>query len=151
MTKLPSFESAPTWAAAGKMLTFLPIEPKHTAGYILKGLRIFVRDHKSREVPIRDRTLEAHYGGFVFSQSRHSASEARRLALVVSYGREPHEALIAGHPARLYELGPEPAPDDVDGRSPAVATWFDDEMFYLIASTELPADALLSIAASLYG
>jgi hypothetical protein len=150
MTGLPSFESAPTWEAAGTMLTFLPIEPKHTAGFGLQGLRIFVRDHRLREVPMGDRTLEAHYGGFVFSQSRHGVDEARRLALVVSYGRAPRDAQIAGRLARIYELGAEPPPDDVDGRSPAVLTWFDGEMFYLIASTELVAEALLPIAASLY-
>jgi hypothetical protein len=149
MTRLPSFESVPNWEAAGKMLAFLPIEPKHTAGYSLQGLRIFVRDHKSRDVPIGDRTLEAHYGGFVFSQSRHGVDEARRLALVVSYGRVPRDAQIASHPARIYELGPEPPPDDIDGRSPAVVTWFDGEMFYLIASSELPADELLQVAKSL--
>ena len=29
-----------------------------------------MRDHKLREILINDRTLEAHYGGFVLSQAR---------------------------------------------------------------------------------
>jgi hypothetical protein len=68
----------------------------------------------------------------------------------VSYGREVREALVAGRPARMYELGPEPAPDDIDGRSPSVVVWHDADMLYLIASGQMMADALLPIAASLY-
>ena len=64
-----------------------------------------------RELPIEDRALEAQYGGFVLSQSRKGAEEARRLALNVSYGRAAREARIAGRDARVYELGPEPVPE----------------------------------------
>jgi len=109
-----------------------------------------VRDHKLRELSVGDRTLEAHYGAFVVSQSRKGAREARCLALVVSYGRAPREARIAGHAARVYELGAEPAPDDIDGRDPSVVTWHDAEMFYLIASARMSADELVRIANSLY-
>jgi len=52
--------------------------------------------------------------------------------------------------ARMYELGPEPTKDDIDGRSPAVVTWHDEEMFYLIASTGMAAADLERIAGSLY-
>ena len=55
------------------------------------------------------------------------------------------------HEAMAYELGPEPEPDDIDGRMPAVVTWSDGEIFYLVASGELTVDWLLRIAGSLYG
>jgi hypothetical protein len=51
----------------------------------------------------------------------------------------------------VYELGPEPPPDDIDGRSPSVVAWHDGEMFYLLASIEMAADVLVRIATSLYG
>lgn len=132
------------------MLTFAPLEPKHTAGHRLQSIRIHVRDHRLRELSVDDRTLEAHYGGFVLSQARKGANEARRLALAVPYGRAGRDAQIAGCAARVYELGPEPAPDDIDGRSPSVVTWHDAEMFYFIASDEMSSDELLRIAISLY-
>ena len=50
----------------------------------------------------------------------------------------------------MYELGPEPPPDDIDGRSPSVVTWHDVDMFYLIASGEMRSHDLVSIANSLY-
>ena len=146
----PHFASAQSWHTARTMLTFRPLVPAHTMGLGLKGLRVHVRDHKLREVPIGDRTLEAHYGGFVLSQSWKGAEEARRLALEVSYGREVRDARVSGHPARVYELGPEPEPDDLDGRSPAVVTWHEGDMFYLVASDEMSSDVLVSIALSVY-
>ena len=109
-----------------------------------------MRDYKLRELPAEDRTLEAHYGGFVFSQSRPGANEAPRQAIEVSYGSDAREARIVGREARVYELGPETAPDDIDGRSPAVAVWHDGEMFYLIASDQMAVDALIEIATSMY-
>ena len=132
------------------MLTFHPLEPEHTAGLRLQSIRIHVRDHKLRELAVGDRSLEAHYGGFVLSQARRSAAEARRLALDVSYGRAPRAAEIAGCAARVYELGSEPQLGDIDGRPPAVVVWHDGELFYLIASDEMPSDNLVRIALSLY-
>jgi hypothetical protein len=132
------------------MLTFQPVKPTFTADRELRSLRIFVRDHKMRELPIGDRSLEVHYERFVVSQSRKGAEEARRLALDVSYGRNPREGMIGGHPARMYELGPEPEPDDIDGRPPSVVAWYDGEMFFLIASGEMPLAELIPIAASMY-
>jgi hypothetical protein len=111
---------------------------------------VYVRDHKLRAVPVGERTLEAHYGRFVFTQSRRTLEEAQRLALDVSYGRAPQEASIVGRPARVYELGPEPMPDDVDDRSPAVVAWHDGAVFCLLASTEMTADALVTIALSVH-
>jgi ankyrin repeat protein len=146
----PHFEMTASWLAARTRLTFQPLEPKNTAGRRLQWIRIHVRDHTLRELRIDERTLEAHYGDFVLTQSRKSVDEARRLALDVSYGREVREALVAGRAARVYERGPEPAPDDIDGRSPSVVVWHDAEMFYLIASGEMTADALLPVAESLY-
>jgi hypothetical protein len=150
MTSNAHFETARSWEEARGMVAFQPLEPAHTAGLRLQSIQIHVRDHKRRELPIEDRTLEAHYGGFVLSQSRKGAEEARRLALNVSYGRAVRDARIAGRDARVYELGSEPAPGDIDGRSPAVVTWHDADMFYLIASGEMSADDLVRIALSLY-
>jgi hypothetical protein len=99
---------------------------------------------------VEGRTLEVHYGAFVLSQSRPGAQEAERLALSVRYGPTAREAQVAGHAARVYELGPEPEPGDIDGRSPAVVTWHDAAMFYLIASGEMSSNNLVKIATSLY-
>ena len=123
---------------------------KAYVGLRLQSIRIHVRDHKLRELSVGDRTLEAHYGSFVLSQARKGANEARRLALAVSYGQAGHNARIAGRAARVYELGPEPEPDDIDGRSPSVVAWHDADMFLMIASDELFSDELLRIAISLY-
>jgi hypothetical protein len=68
----------------------------------------------------------------------------------VSYGRDPREARIAGHEARVYELGPEPEPDDIDGGREAVVVWHDVGMFFLVASREMASDELIEIAISLY-
>ena len=146
----PHFETAGSWKAARAMLTFRPLEPSHTAGFRLQSIRIHVRDHKLRELAIGERTLEADYGGFVLSQSKKDASEARRLALDVSYGQAARDARIAGRAARAYERGPEPPPDDIDGRSPSVVTWYDADMFFLIASAEMSSGDLIDVAGSLY-
>ncbi len=151
MTSNPCFETVSSWKAAHAMLRFQPLEPKHTAGHRRRSIQIHVRDHKMRELPVDDRTLEAHYDAFVVTQSRKGKREARRWALDVRYGEAPREAQIAGHAAHVYELGPEPEPDDIDERNPAVVTWHDAEMFYLIASGEMSSDGLVRIANSLYG
>lgn len=146
----PHFASAPSWDAARELLVFQPLKPAFTGGRELQSLRIYVRDHKMRELPIGERTLEAHYGTFVISQAHKGVSEARRLALEVSYGGDPREASIAACAARAYELGPEPEPGDPDGRPPSVVTWHDAGMFLLVASGELPVAELIPIAASMY-
>ena len=107
MPENPHFASAASWDQAREMLAFQPFQPAFTAGHELRSLRIYVRDHTMRELAIGERSLEVHYGQFVISQSRKGADEARRLALDVSYGRGPQEGAIAGHAARIYELGPE--------------------------------------------
>jgi hypothetical protein len=153
MTTNPHFETAPSWKAARAMLTMLtfrPFEPGYTAGLPLQSIRIHVRDHKMGTLTVADRTLEAHYGGFVVSEVRKGVEEARRLALDVRYGPAGRDALIAGRAARVYELGPEPAADDIDGRSPAVVVWHDGELLCLVASATMSSDALVRIAASLY-
>jgi hypothetical protein len=150
MAENQHFASVPDWTAAREMLTFQPFEPSFTAGLVRAGLRIFIRDHKMRDVAIGDRSLEAHYGRFVLSQARKGVEESRRLVVNVSYGRDPRDATIAGHPARIYELGGEPEPDDVDGRMPSVVAWHDGEMFFLIASGEMRVEELIPIAASMY-
>lgn len=150
MTTNPHFESAESWAAARGLLAFRPVEPCDTGGLAAVSFRVHVRDHKLRELALEERTLEVSFGAFVLSQSRPGAGEARRLALEVSYGQRARELLIAGHSARVYELGPEPLPDDIDGRMPSVVTWHDAEMFYLIASGEVAAERLVQIAQSMY-
>lgn len=149
MTNSP-FETATSWKAARELVRFEPRVPDDTAGQKLRSLRIHVRDHKLREIELKDRTLEAHYSDFVVSQAQPGKAEARRLALDVKYGRGAREGRVAGRTARIYELGPEPATDDIDGRSPAVVTWHDEDMFYLIASTGMAAADLERIAESLY-
>ena len=129
---------------------FRPLEPRDTLGLNVQSIRIHTRDHKLRALSIEGRTLEVHYGAFVLSQSRKGVTEARRLALDVSYGPAPREARIAEHRARVYELGPEPPPGDIDERSPSVVTWHEGDMFYLIASGELSSDDLVRVAISMY-
>lgn len=146
----PHFTGVESWTGAEALVDFPPAEPGHTAGFTLQSLRIHVMDHHERELPIAKRTLEAHYGGFVLSQARPGAAEARRLALEVSYGAEALEASVAGHQARSYESGPEVEPEDVDGQMPAVVVWPDGDVFFLIASGELDRGVLIRIAASLY-
>jgi hypothetical protein len=150
MPENPHFASVPDWKAAREMLTFEPRRPTFTAAAPPPTLRIYIRDHKKRELAVGERSLEAYYGKFVVSQSCKGAAEARRLAIDVKYGQEPREAAIGGHPARIYELGPEPPPDDIDPRPSSVVTWHDGDMFFLIASGELPVAELIPIAASMY-
>ena len=149
MTDNPHFETVHSWQAARMMLVFQPLEPKYTAGHSLQSISIHVRDHKLRELSVTDRTMEAHYGYFVLSQARKGVKEARRLALV-PYGTAGGDTQIAGCAARVYELGPEPLPDDIDGRNPSVVTWHDGVMFYLIASDKMSSGELVRIASSLY-
>ena len=132
------------------MLIFQPLRPGYTAGLRLQFLRIRVRDHKMRVLSANDRTLEAYYGGFVLSQASKGVKEARRLALAVPYGLTGRDAQVAGHAARVYELGPEPPLDDIDGRSPSVVGWHDAELFCLIASDTMQSDELVRIAISVY-
>lgn len=65
MTHNPHFANAENWQAARAMLQFQPREPRETAGARLQALRIHIRDHKSRDLPVDGRALEAHYGTFV--------------------------------------------------------------------------------------
>jgi xanthine/CO dehydrogenase XdhC/CoxF family maturation factor len=146
----PHFVRPASWREAASLLSFRPIVPANTEGFELRSLAVFAMDHNHRDIAVENRSLEAHFGGFNLSQRRASAAEARRLALDVSYGASPREALIAGHEARVCDLGPEPEPDDIDPRMPAVVTWHDDGMFFLVASGQLQPDVLLRIAASLY-
>jgi hypothetical protein len=144
------FAEVADWRAAETMLTFVPVAPRFTAGFELQSLAIHVKDHRRRELAVGERTLEAHYGGFVLSEARSTREDARKKALEMRYGSDAREVRVAGHEGRLYEMGPEVPPDDIDGRMPAVVTWCDGEMHYLVASGELSADVLLRIAESLY-
>jgi hypothetical protein len=144
------FQRPASWREAASLLSFSPAVPANTEGFELQSLAVFVLDHRHRDVPVEDRSLEAHFGGFSLSQRRAFAAEARRLAIDVPYGASPREARVAGHEARVCDLGPEPEADDIDPRVPAVVTWHDNGMFFLVASAELQPDALMRIAASLY-
>lgn len=150
MTDNPHFETALSWKSARAMLTFEPLEPVYTAGLPLQSIRIHIRDHKLRMLAVGARTLEAHYGGFVVSQARKGAEEARRLALAVSYGQNGRSGQITGRAARIYEPGPEPLPEDIDGRNPAVVVWHDGELLCLVVSDSMPSDELVRIANSIY-
>src|SRR5262245_47118618 len=125
------------------MLTFSPLQPIFTAGNELRSLRVHVRDHKMRRVPVGDRTLEAYYGGFVLSQARKGAEEAHKWVTSVTYGRAEQFVDIAGRVARICELGPEPPQDDIDGRTPAVVAWADEGLFLLVASDTISAAEIL--------
>ena len=146
----PHFAPLEGWDDAEARLGYRPRVPSETLGHTLESLRIFVRDHKLRYVAPERRSLEASYGGFMLSQSRPGPGEARKLALETSYGRDAQEALIAGHEGRRYERGPEPAPDDPDGRMPAVVVWCDGAAFYLLASDQHTPDELALVGSSLY-
>lgn len=139
-----------SWKEAETLVTFKPLKPSRTEGFALQSIEIFVRDHKHRELPVGERSLEAHYDGFVLTQSRKGNAEARHQALEVSYGEFPVKANISGHDAHVYELGPEPEADDIDPRSPSVVVWHDGEMLLLIASDRLPSETLVRIAESVY-
>lgn len=146
----PHFATVATWEEAATLLSFRPRQLSDTAGFPLGSLSVFVRDHRHRELPVHERTLEAHYGAFVFTQSWKGEDEARRWAIDVSYGPDPRPLVIAGNEGRTYELGAEPPADDIDGRMPAVVVWHEGGMHYLVASTRLDVAALLDIVASLY-
>lgn len=146
----PHFDSARSRKHAESMLTFSPLVPKRTEGYTLQSLAIYVHDYKHRELPVEERSLEAHYGSFVLTQSCPGKEEGRRLAEDVLYDQALREIQIAGCEARVYELGAEPEPDDINPRSPAVVVWHDGGLFLLVASDQLPSEALVEIAGSLY-
>lgn len=97
-------------------------------------------------------TIEASYPGFVLTESRRASTEdAVHLALEVSYGQSGAAAKVGDHAAAIYDLGPEPAPEDDDPRDPAVVAWADDRLFLFLASDEMPVQRLLEIADGLYG
>ena len=145
------FETAVDWAAAARLVDFEPRRPAFTAGYDLVSLAVYVMDHRKRRIPIAARSLEAHYGPFVINQKRvASATDAKRRALSTPYGAAAETVRVVGFEGRGYTLGPEPDPDDIDGRSPAVIVWSDGAMFYLVASDQLDEDILLRIASSMY-
>lgn len=137
-------------AEARAHLSFEPRVPRSTGGRALEGVRIFVRDHKKRELRIDDRTLELRYAGFGLSQQRKGVAEARKAALETSYGRTPRPADVAGHAGRMFDLGPPVPADDIDGRSPAVVAWADADVLFFLSSDQISADELLVIARSVY-
>ena len=149
MVHNPHFAAVGSIDEAETLLTFRPSVPTFTAECELDSIAVFVMDHRRREVPVGDRTVELHYGRFVVSQQRAGIEEARRLALDVSYGPDPIDLQVSGDVGRGYELGPEVPSDDIDGRSPAVVVWARDERFTMVASSELSCDVLIEIAGSL--
>ena len=149
MVHNPHFVAVASIDEAETLLTFRPSIPNFTAECELDSIAVFVMDQRRREVPLRDRTVELHFGRFVVSQQRPGPEDARRLALEVSYGPTPIHLQLAGHPGRGYELGPEVPPDDIDGRAPAVVVWANGDRFNLVASSELRLNALIEIAGSL--
>ncbi|MFW6084319.1 MAG: hypothetical protein ACODAA_03825 [Gemmatimonadota bacterium] len=147
----PHFESPASWREAGALVPFDPIARDEVNGRRLLSLAVFVRDHDHREVPPGERALEAHYEGFVFSQSRPGVAVACRRAYERSYGPTSRRVEIADRRARAYELGPEPKPDDPDPRMPAVLAWADGDRFHLLASATLEVEELIEIGRTLYG
>jgi hypothetical protein len=144
----PHFETLADWKAAAARLGWEPRVPRDTKGCELESLALFVRNHKMRELEPHEQSLEAHYGGFVFTQSRPGVEAADRAVRETSYGSGPRPENVSGHEARAYERGPEPAADDPDPRMPAVLAWSDGENFLFLASESLPVVSLLAIARS---
>jgi hypothetical protein len=142
------FEPLASWEAARERVGDEIVTPRETAGFTLSTLSLFVRDYKMREVSREEQSLEAHYGAFVFTQSKPGREGARRAVCEVSYGSDPASEEVLGCEARVYEMGPEVDRDDPDGRMPAVVVWAEGERFFLIASDQLSTAELLRIARS---
>ena len=148
--KLPHFEFPPNLEKARELVDFEPSMPAAASSGEVCSLAVFVRDHRQRELPRRERSLEAHFADFVLAQACPGAAQAKRQALETSYGRSSLELRVAGREARAFPLGPEPAAGDSDPRSPAVVAWCDGERFYLLASDSRDIAELLPIAESIY-
>ncbi len=133
MNANPHFATIEDWSDAEEHIGFAPLQPSDTAGHALASLRVHVMDYQMRDLPPSERTLEAHYGAFVFTQAGPGAEEARRLALEQSYGATARAVTVGGHEARAYDEGPVPEPDDPDGQMPAVVVWADGARFFLVA------------------
>jgi hypothetical protein len=146
----PHFERVDSPAAAESWVGFAPRVPGYSGGLVLQTVDVHIRDHRQRDLSLAERSVELHYGDFVLSQSHPGKDEARRRATAVNYGAAPCLANIGAHEGRSYELGPEPSPDDPDGRAPAVVTWHDSGRHYLVASARLPVEELIRIAQSVY-
>lgn len=150
MARSVHFRTVADWTEAAALVDFVPRRPRFTAGFRRSSLAVHVLDHHTRPLPIGRRSVEAHYGGFVVSQQRAaSPPAATRMALSTAYGSVATTVWVAGYEGRSYPLGPEPHPDDLDGRSPAVVVWAEDDRFYLVASDRLDEPVLLRVAASL--
>ena len=144
----PHFERFSDWPAAGERLPFEPRTPGETLGFDLSSLALWVRDARDREVEPERRVLEAHYGGFVFSQSQPGRGAALRQVRDVSYGANPRPTRIGGCEAREYARGPEPDAGDPDPRMPAVIVWAAGARFFMVASDRLDLEALRRVARS---
>lgn len=144
----PHFQSASSWQEAAALVNFKPVEPQWRDGQKAQSFAVHVMDHKQRELDIDERSLEVHFGTFSMSQALKADGEARRWAVETRYGTDPGEIRVAGREGRAYALGPEPEPDDIDPRMPAVVTWYEDNRFFLLASDRLQVDVLIRIAES---
>ena len=101
MNDNPHFEKVASWKAARKLLDFEPLVLGNKKKRRLQSLYVYVRDHKQRELPTGDRSLEAYFDGFVYTQKQSTTAEARRLALSKSYGLEGRDIQVATYPGRL--------------------------------------------------
>jgi hypothetical protein len=138
------FEFPTTWSEARDLVVFGPIQLATVTQSELVSLAVHIRDHKRRDLPITDRTLEAYYDDFTFSQRMCATSkEAKRMAVEISYGPAPRKAIVGGGEARVYEGELD---SDDDEALPPVVVWHADEMFYLLAGRTLDAQALLQLA-----
>ncbi len=145
----PHFHRLETWADAEAFMGFRLRIPRHTLGAAVEVLQAFIRDHRMRDVPQRERSLEAHFGTFVLSQSCPGVRDARE-AMATPYGSDPRPVMIGGCEGRSYPLGPEPEGSDPDGRPPAVVAWADGPCFFLLASASLESEELMRVAESMY-
>ena len=137
------FLSFDSWREAEDHLGYAPLGRKLDAES--RSFRLHVRDHRLREVAP---TLEVQFDGFVLSQALRGHQEVRRLATEETYGAMGKETSVGGHRSIRFELGPEP--DDPDPRAPAVVTWADGDMFFLMVSDAVEVERLVELADSLY-
>ncbi|MGE0812414.1 MAG: ankyrin repeat domain-containing protein [Vicinamibacterales bacterium] len=145
----PAFEPVGSWAEAAALVTFTPRVPGPALGRRPDLLRVFVRDHRGRDVPPSRRTLEARFGDVWFSQSQHTPDEARRRALDTAYGRRSVPVAIGRLDGRAFPADRDVAPDDPDGPSPAVVAWADGPMCFLLVSPERSIDELTRMAGTI--
>ncbi len=97
------FVTIGSWLEVETATGFPPLVPTETLGRPLQALRLFVRDHKMRQVPRDQQSLEAHYGAFVLSPTEASTGNTVwfRSGGLLRAPRVSGEQPCASHGARF--------------------------------------------------